>query len=346
MKRHGSNALSARGAQGDIIMKRYRILIAAALFLAAGTAAAEIVLYENENFNGRRFATGGSVPNLQYAGFNDLASSVIVRSGSWQLCSEPFFRSGCVTLGPGEYPSLNRAGLNDRVSSVREVGSLAAPAPPPGGAPGPVGGAPRVQLFETRDFSGRSVVVDRDVEDFYRINFNDVARSAIVSGGTWELCEHAQYRGNCVTVGPGRHRDLGRGVEGDVSSARLIAAGGGPGPGPAPGPGPGPGAGGGWGGGARVVMYSGPNFSGRSHVVDTNIVRDLGSVGFNDRASSLRVERGYWMFCSEPNYDGECRTFAPGDYATLPPGLDNRISSGRRISSDYPYNQPPNWGRP
>ena len=52
------------------------------------------------------------------------------------------------------------------------------------------------------------------------------------------------------------------------------------------------------------------------------------------------------MFCSEPNYDGECRTFAPGDYATLPPGLDNRISSGRRISSDYPYNQPPNWGRP
>ena len=69
-------------------MKRYRILIAAALFLAAGAAAAEIVLYENENFNGRRFATGGSVPNLQYGGFNDLASSVIVRSGSWQLCSE------------------------------------------------------------------------------------------------------------------------------------------------------------------------------------------------------------------------------------------------------------------
>ena len=104
-------------------MKRYRILIAAALFLAAGAAAAEIVLYENENFNGRRFAAGGSIPNLQYGGFNDLASSVIVRSGSWQLCSEPFFRSGCVTLGPGEYPSPNRAGLNDRVSSVREVGS-------------------------------------------------------------------------------------------------------------------------------------------------------------------------------------------------------------------------------
>ena len=24
---------------------------------------------------------------------------------------------------------------------------------------------------------------------------------------------------------------------------------------------------------------------------------------------SLRVERGYWIFCSEPQFRGECRTF-------------------------------------
>jgi hypothetical protein len=64
---------------------------------------------------------------------------------------------------------------------------------------------------------------------------------------------------------------------------------------------------------------------------------------FNDRASSLRVDSGYWIFCSDANFRGECRTFGPGDYPMLPPELNDRISSGRRISNDYPYSQNPNW---
>ena len=31
----------------------------------------------------------------------------------------------------------------------------------------------------------------------------------------------------------------------------------------------------------------------------------------------MRVERGYWMFCSDANSCGECRTFGPGDYPSL-----------------------------
>jgi hypothetical protein len=57
----------------------------------------------------------------------------------------------------------------------------------------------------------------------------------------------------------------------------------------------------------------------------------------------LRIEGGYWMFCSEPNFMGECHTFGPGDYGTLPLGLATRISSGRRIRDQYPYTQSPNW---
>jgi hypothetical protein len=72
-------------------------------------------------------------------------------------------------------------------------------------------------------------------------------------------------------------------------------------------------------------------------------VRSLDDSGFNDRASSLRIERGYWMFCSDANFAGECRTFGPGDYPTLPQGLSNRISSGRKVNNEYPYNQSPNW---
>jgi hypothetical protein len=83
--------------------------------------------------------------------------------------------------------------------------------------------------------------------------------------------------------------------------------------------------------------------SGRSYALN-DAMRDLGTSGFNDRASSLRVESGYWIFCSDAEFRGECRTFGPGDYASLP-GLNNVISSGRRISNAYPYGDQPNWQR-
>jgi hypothetical protein len=71
-------------------------------------------------------------------------------------------------------------------------------------------------------------------------------------------------------------------------------------------------------------------------------MQNLGTTGFNDRASSLRVESGYWIFSSESEFRGQCRTFGPGDYTSLA-GLNNVISSGRRISNDYPYGEKPDW---
>jgi hypothetical protein len=94
---------------------------------------------------------------------------------------------------------------------------------------------------------------------------------------------------------------------------------------------------------ARATLYEGPNLSGRSFALN-DAMSNMGRTGFNDRASSLRVERGYWIFCSDAEFRGECRTFGPGEYASLP-GLNNVISSGRRISNDYPYTDRPNWQR-
>jgi hypothetical protein len=93
------------------------------------------------------------------------------------------------------------------------------------------------------------------------------------------------------------------------------------------------------------VLYESQGFRGRSIVVNDNFVDILQSSGFNDRASSLRIERGYWVFCSDAHFQGECRTFGPGDYPQLPPGLNDRVSSGRRIHEDYPYDREPNWSR-
>ena len=94
---------------------------------------------------------------------------------------------------------------------------------------------------------------------------------------------------------------------------------------------------------ARATLYEGPNLSGRHYALDETMP-NLSMTGFNDRASSLRVESGYWIFCSDAEFRGECRTFGPGDYASLP-GMNNVISSGRRIANAYPYQDRPDWQR-
>ncbi|HXR56944.1 MAG TPA: beta/gamma crystallin-related protein [Casimicrobiaceae bacterium] len=212
-----------------------RTLVAVALIVAAaGAQAAELTLFGRPGFEGPRFKANDSVANLDRTGFNDRASSAVIRDGVWQLCDDAYFRGHCVTLQPGRYPSLREMGLNNRVSSAREAGFV------------PTQGRP-----------------------------ND------------------------------RGRDRGVGA----------------------------------------VLFSNSDFRGDRYVVQGNYMRDLANTGFNDRAQSLRVERGYWIFCSDADFQGQCRTFGPGDYRRLPRALDNKISSGRRISERYPYNGQPNWER-
>jgi hypothetical protein len=298
--------------------------------VAAVASAGDITLYENDDYNGQRFTATTSVSDLARTGFNDRASSVVIGNGSWQLCSDAFFRGRCVNLDRGDYPSLRAMGLNDRVSSVREVGWS-------GGGGGGGGGAGGVTLFDYINFGGQSLSVNGPIANLDG-RFNDRAQSMIVHDGTWELCADANFGGGCQTYSVGRYESLGA-LSARLSSLRpAYGSGGGGGWG-----GGGNWGGGNWGSGNRAVLYEGANLSGRSFVFRDSM-RNLDGTGFNDRSLSLRIESGYWMFCSDADFNGECRTFGPGDYPTLPYGLNNRISSGRRISNDYPYNSNPNWG--
>ena len=302
--------------------RKIRMTALAALVGCAGIVSAQdIVFFNGPDFNGRRFAAEQSIPNLAELGFNDRASSVVVNNGAWQLCTDAYFRGHCVTLQRGEYRNLAQIGLSNQISSARELGIV--PTPGPGG-----GRAAAVTLYEDFGFRGSTLDVDHSLANLSRSEFNDRARSMVVHEGTWEICRDDGFRGGCQTYGPGRHPNLGQ-LAGASSSIRPIA--------------PGGGGEGGWGRGARVVLYEQPSFGGRRIAIDNDFLPNLASTGFNDRASSLRVERGYWMFCSDAGFQGTCRTFGPGDYASLPAGLNDRISSGRRISEEYPYNASPNW---
>ena len=276
---------------------------------AMAAVAADITFYERDGMRGQSFTANGPVDNFDGTGYNDRASSLVVRNGSWQVCTDANYRGRCVTLARGDYPSLRSMGLDKSVSSAR-----------------PVGG--RITLFDLPNFGGRSVTLENDESNFDPLGINDRAASAIVEQSTWQLCQHADFGGTCFTLGPGRHPDFGR-MAGQASSARMVT-------------------GATDGGGvpesrSRAILYEGPNLTGRSFTMNAEVAANLGNTGFNDRAQSVRVDGGYWIFCSDANFQGECRTFGPGDYATLPWELSNRISSGRRISGHYPYSGNPDW---
>jgi uncharacterized protein YcfJ len=94
-----------------------------ALAALATPALAQITFYEREGFEGRSFTTQEQIGNLQRYGFNDRASSIIVERERWEVCDEVRFGGRCAVLRQGRYPSLAAMGLNDRVSSVRELRS-------------------------------------------------------------------------------------------------------------------------------------------------------------------------------------------------------------------------------
>jgi uncharacterized protein YcfJ len=83
----------------------------------------QIDLYESEGFRGRSYSASAPIADLRGGGFNDRASSAVVTGTRWEVCEDARFNGRCAVLRPGQYPSLAAMGLNDRVSSLRAVGS-------------------------------------------------------------------------------------------------------------------------------------------------------------------------------------------------------------------------------
>ena len=101
-----------------------KTLIAALLACGAATAAipaaAEVVLFGKEGFEGRSFEAREPQSNLASQGFNDRASSAIVYGRAWEVCQHADYNN-CRILEPGRYPDLRTMGLQDSISSLRPL---------------------------------------------------------------------------------------------------------------------------------------------------------------------------------------------------------------------------------
>jgi uncharacterized protein YcfJ len=88
---------------------------------------------------------------------------------------------------------------------------------------------------------------------------------------------------------------------------------------------------------AQITFYEGDGLRGRAFGT-TKQVRDFSRNGFNDRASSVVVDRGQWEVCEDSNFRGRCVVLRRGSYESLQGmGLNNRISSVRPVKARDSY---------
>lgn len=83
-------------------------------------------------------------------------------------------------------------------------------------------------------------------------------------------------------------------------------------------------------GAADLTLYAEGDFQGRpvNVVID---MRQLSTLNFNDRASSVVVEKGAWVLCTDEDFAGTCITLEPGRYSSLKElGLEDTVTSVRR----------------
>jgi hypothetical protein len=99
---------------------------------------------------------------------------------------------------------------------------------------------------------------------------------------------------------------------------------------------------------AQITFYEHEGFRGRVHTTQ-GALDNFAGWDFNDRASSVVVDRGRWEVCEGVGFSGRCAVLSPGAYDRLGTmGLNDRLSSVRPApaSASHDNEAPPPMGRP
>jgi hypothetical protein len=176
-------------------------------------------LHSNRNYGGSSRVLTGPTPDLRVLGFSDKAESLRVPRGEvWEVCRDINY-VGCQQVS-SDLPDLGRlGGLKGEISSARpwrQGGGGWNPGPRPP-YPGDGYGTGRIVLYSSRDFRGRSLVLDSSRG---AIDMSAVQSVQVQRGSAWQVCEDVDFRGRCTTVS-GDVADLrSLGLPGRVRSAR------------------------------------------------------------------------------------------------------------------------------
>jgi uncharacterized protein YcfJ len=81
----------------------------------------------------------------------------------------------------------------------------------------------QVTFYEEEGLHGRSFHSNGPISNLDPLGFNDRASSAMVEGGSWQMCDDAGFSGRCVVLAPGRYDSLAQmGLDRRISSLRPV----------------------------------------------------------------------------------------------------------------------------
>lgn len=219
-----AGALSAAAQTGEPDDKRYRPGYGQppAGSWQAAPSGGLLSLYNRRHFQGLLANITGPVPDFERLRINDAAASLVVREGTWELCTDANFRGECRIYGPGQYDTIPD-GHDDAYSSARPVvrGQGQGRWGQGQGGWGHVEKA-EVRLYDRRHFERPLRTLTGAVPDFGPLGFNDAVASLEVRLGTWEFCTDANFRGVCRIYGPGQYPVIQEGLDDSYSSARPV----------------------------------------------------------------------------------------------------------------------------
>ncbi len=90
-----------------------------------------------------------------------------------------------------------------------------------------IGGGSGITVFEDRNFRGDAATYQNNVASLPSRFNNRISSVRVGAGEQWQVCDQANYRGQCVTVS-GEENDLGRNNwDNRISSMRRLSGGGG-----------------------------------------------------------------------------------------------------------------------
>lgn len=175
-------------------MRRFFAAAAAAVMLAALPAAQAAekptaILFKDIDGKGSSVQIDSEITDLGSKNFNDVASSIFVVSGKFEVCKDFNFKGACQTYGQGLH---NLGSLSDAATSIRPVGAAAD------------SGNGVILLFTDKDGNGKVVRLTNSVKNLSDYaGFNDTVSSIAIFKGTWKVCKSKDYGGSCTNLGPG-----------------------------------------------------------------------------------------------------------------------------------------------
>ncbi|XP_069478952.1 beta/gamma crystallin domain-containing protein 2 isoform X3 [Ambystoma mexicanum] len=185
-------------------------------------AVPAISVFTENNGEGKKMKFLDAAPDARIFGQPVKAASIIIHSGLWVVYHEPYFEGRPCILEPGGYPTLKAwGGEEPKICSLQpiQIGCPTVEKP----------FEPKIIMFESAHFEGRSWEINRDIHDLKREDDDEspplsTVGSLRVLGGCWVGYEKEGFRGHQYLLEEGEYggwKDWG-GHGADLTSIRLI----------------------------------------------------------------------------------------------------------------------------